>query len=76
MPSGLRWVIETKSNLLQQAQLGCLRNSFRAVTDVQFAVGIRDVTLDGVQTDEQLIGNLLVPHSCGNEAQDLDLSCR
>ena len=31
---------------LQQVQLVCPGNSFRAVTDPQLAVGIRDVTLD------------------------------
>ena len=28
--------------------------------------------LDGVQTDELMIDNLLVPHSCCNETQDFD----
>jgi hypothetical protein len=30
------------------------------VADAQLAVGIRDMTLHGVQTDEQMIGDLLV----------------
>jgi hypothetical protein len=29
------------------------------VSDAQLAIGIREVTFDGVQTDEQTIGNLL-----------------
>ncbi len=62
--------------LLEQVQLVCTGDSFGAVTDAQLAVGIRDVTLDGGQTDEQMIGNLLVPHSRRNETQDLDLSHR
>ncbi len=62
--------------LLEQVQLVCPRNSFGAVTDTQLAVGIRDVTLDGGQTDEQMIGNLVVPHSLRNETQDLDLPSR
>lgn len=39
--------------------------------DAQLAVRIRDMTLDGRQADHQLIGDLLVPHSCNNETQDL-----
>ena len=54
--------------LLEQVQLVRPRNGFDAVTDAQFAVGTRDVTLDGGEADEQLIGDLLVPHSVRNES--------
>ena len=43
------------------------------MADVQFAVGVGDVAFDGGQTDEQLIGDFLVPHACGDETQDLEL---
>ena len=62
--------------LLQQVQLVCQGNSLGAVTNAQLAVGVRDVTFDGGQTDEQMIGNLLVSHPCRNETQDLDLPRR
>ena len=32
------------------------------------------MALDGVQTDEQMIGNLLVSHSRRNETQDFGLT--
>jgi hypothetical protein len=60
----------------EQFQLVRPRHSFCAVSDAQLAVNIRDVALDGVQTDEQKIGNLLVPHSCHNKTQDFDLTRR
>ncbi len=59
--------------LLEQAEFVCSRNGLGAVTDAQLAVGIRDVTLDGGLTDEQMIGDLLVPHPYRDEAHDLDL---
>ncbi len=52
---------------LQQVQLVCPGNSFGAVTDPQLAVGIRDVTLDGGEADEEMTCNLLVPRSYRNE---------
>ena len=61
----------TESDFLHQVQLVCPGDSFGTVTDAQFAVGVRDVTLDRGQADEQLIGYLLVPHSCRDETQDL-----
>src|SRR5437868_5398868 len=42
--------------------------------DAQLAVRIGDMTLDGREADHQLIGDLLVSHSCSNEAQDLEFA--
>ena len=63
-------------NPLKQIYFVCPGNSFRAVTDVHLAVGIRDMTFDGGQDDEQMLCDLLVPHSCRNETQDVDFPQR
>ncbi len=66
-PPGLGEEIETESSRLQQVQLVCPPDRFGAVTDTQLPVGVRDVTLDGGEADEELIGNFLVPHSRRDE---------
>ena len=44
--------------------------------DAQLAVRVRDVTLDGGEADHQVIGDFLVPHTGGNETQDVEFACR
>ena len=39
--------------------------------DAELAVRIRNMALDGRQADHELIGDLLVSHSCSHETQDL-----
>ena len=56
----LRHAIYTESQSLKQIQLVRPGNGFSAVTDVQLAIYIRDVTLDGGQADEQVIVDHLV----------------
>ena len=60
-------------SLLQQVQRVRPRHGFGAVAGAQLPVGIGDVTLDRGQADEELLGDLLIPHSRRDETQDLDL---
>ena len=48
---------------------------FGAVTDVEFQVDVGNVTFYGRRTDEQLLGDLLVAQSCGEQTQNGDFAC-
>ena len=61
---------------LEEAQFVRPGDCLGAMADAQLSVPVRDVALHGGQADHQVVGDLLVPHACRNQTQDLDFPRR
>ncbi len=59
---------------VQQAEGACLSHGLRAIAHVQFAVDVVEVRLDRALGDEELLGDLLVRQTLGDQGEDLALA--
>ncbi len=72
MNMGLR--IGLKGKGLEEAVFAGAGNGFETTVDVQLLVDIANVPLHRAEGDDQLIGDGLIGHPTGNEAEDLNLA--
>lgn len=64
-------VFQKADDLLKELEIPCTCDSLRPTLGIEFIQDMPDMGFDGIKTDEQSIGNLLVGKSFGHEAQDL-----
>src|SRR5436305_14634643 len=67
---------ESGGEALQQVQLVRPQQSLGTMVDIQLAIGVREVALDGGHAVHQVVGDLLVAHARREETHDLDVPRR
>ena len=59
---------------LDQPELAGLAGGFGAIADPQLAIDVSSVALDGMDGDQERVGNRLIGHSHGDVAQQFQLA--
>src|SRR5258708_21021106 len=60
--------------LIKQTEFSCLPDGLYAVVDAQFGEDMTDMAFDGINDNDQFLGNLLVRCAACEQLQDLQLS--